>query len=311
MTNTPTCDSPALTLGPILFNWPLDVWEDFYARVADEADVDRVMLGEVVCGKRLPFYENFIPRTAERLQRGGKSVVLSSLALVTTPREHHLTAALLANGDFDVEVNDLTLMNSLAGGRCFTVGPFVNVYNEPTLAFLARRGANHVCVPPELPFSSIEILARAGAVLGTKIEVWAFGRAPLAISARCYHARLQGLSKDSCRFVCVEDRDGLAVRTLDGEDFLAVNGVQTLSHSCVSTLGHMNRLAAAGVSSFRLSPHDCDMVGVARLYRNHLTGAIDGEEAMRQLGEIASFAPFSNGFLFGVPGAERVATGAD
>ena len=40
-----------LTLGPVLFNWSPDRLRDFYARIADEAEVDRVHLGEVVCGK--------------------------------------------------------------------------------------------------------------------------------------------------------------------------------------------------------------------------------------------------------------------
>ena len=41
-----------LTLGPVLFNWPTPMWTDFYARIADEAPVDRVVIGEVVCSKR-------------------------------------------------------------------------------------------------------------------------------------------------------------------------------------------------------------------------------------------------------------------
>ncbi|MCP3056298.1 U32 family peptidase, partial [Aurantimonas sp. LRZ36] len=35
-----------LTLGPVLYNWPADEWSDFYARIADEAPVDRVVVGE-------------------------------------------------------------------------------------------------------------------------------------------------------------------------------------------------------------------------------------------------------------------------
>ena len=38
----------ALTLGPLLFNWKLERRRDFYFRVADEAPVDCVYLGEVV-----------------------------------------------------------------------------------------------------------------------------------------------------------------------------------------------------------------------------------------------------------------------
>lgn len=298
--------NPTLTLGPVLFNWPVDAWEDFYAQVADEVDVDRVVVGEVVCSKRLPFYADRIPAVIERLTRAGKTVALASLALVTTERERGLAEDLCAMEGVEVEVNDLTLLASLPAGRDFSVGPLVNVYNEATLAFLAGRGARHVCLPPELPFESVTCLAQAAAALEASIEVWSFGRVPLAISGRCYHARIHGLSKDSCQFVCGKDPDGLSVETLDREAFLAVNGVQTLSHSCATTLGELDRLAAAGVASFRLSPHDCDMGAVARLYRDRLAGTVDGGEALARLRELQDFAPLSNGFLFAVPGAELV-----
>lgn len=56
-----------LTLGPVLFNWSPDRLRDFYARIADEAEVDRVHLGEVVCGKRQPFTDGLWPELIERL----------------------------------------------------------------------------------------------------------------------------------------------------------------------------------------------------------------------------------------------------
>src|SRR3546814_16052864 len=105
-----------LTLGPLLFNWSADRWADFYARIADEAPVDRVCLGEVVCSKRLPFYAERLPEAVERLQRGGKTVVLSSLALVTLPRERQLSADLVVEGSVEIEVNDLTVLRSAERG---------------------------------------------------------------------------------------------------------------------------------------------------------------------------------------------------
>lgn len=296
-----------LTLGPLLFNWPAERWSDFYARIADEAPVDRVCLGEVVCSKRLPFYADRIPAAVERLQRAGKTVVLSSLALITLARERRLAAELLAFGDLAVEVNDLTLLAWLESGRDFAVGPLINVYNEGTLGFLAGRGASHVCLPPELPLASVATLAAAGKALGVITEVWAFGRTPLAISGRCYHARLHGLAKDSCQFVCGEDPDGLPVETLDGEDFLAVNGVQTLSFAHASLLGDLEVLAGAGVGSLRLSPQDCDMAAVARLFRDTLDGRLSAEAARERLAGRLPGAAFANGFLAAVPGAAYVA----
>ena len=44
-------------------------------------------------------------------------------------------------------------------------------------------------------------------------------------------------AKDNCQFVCGVDLDGRTVDTLDGQQFLAVNGVQTLS-AATAFAGH-------------------------------------------------------------------------
>ena len=50
-----------LTLGPVLFHWPAERMQDFYARIADEADIDIVYLGESVCSKRASFFDPLLP----------------------------------------------------------------------------------------------------------------------------------------------------------------------------------------------------------------------------------------------------------
>src|SRR5690606_31854653 len=148
------------------------------------------------------------------------------------------------------------------------------------------------------------IAAIAAAREDVELEVWAFGRVPLAISARCYHARAHGLAKDSCQFVCGKDPDGLDVETLDDHGFLAINGVQTLSYSCCNLLREAAGLAADGVGSFRLSPHSCDMVVVAQSFADVLGGRIGPDEAMTRVRSLGIGAPFSNGFVHGAAGAE-------
>ena len=280
---TPTATSPALVMGPVLYNWPVDRWADFLAQVADEVDVDRVHVGEVVCSKREPFYADRLPEVIERLQRGGKTVVVDTLALVTVKRERQLVADLAALDGVEIEINDPTPLATLAPGRRFAVSPLVNVYNEGTLGWLAARGAWSVCLPPELPLVSVEALAREGTRLGIETQVFAFGRLPLAISGRCYHARIHGLAKDSCRYVCAEDPDGLEVDTLDGEAFLSINGVQTLSQDCATVIGEIDALLSAGVNAFRLSPQTGDMKAVAATFRDRLAGRIDDAEALARL----------------------------
>lgn len=295
-----------LTLGPILFNWSPEQKRDFYFRVADEAPLDVVYVGEVVCSKREPFMTPYLAEIHDRLRAGGKQVVISTLALIMNARESKAvqdTASL--TGEL-VEANDFATVDLLAG-RPHIVGPAVNCYNEGTLGYLAGKGAIRVCLPVELPGDSVRLLA-AGKIC--EIEIQAFGRLPLAISARCYHARAHGLSKDGCQYVCDLDPDGLDVKTLDDQPFLAVNGTQTLSWSCLNLLAEVRDLAAVGVSHFRLSPQTIDMVKVAEIFRNVLDGEIESADGETRLAALApDFTP-SNGFMHGVEGWRQVETTA-
>lgn len=293
---------PQLTLGPLLYLWQAEEWRDFYFRIADEAPVENVILGEVVCSKRSHFIAPYMDVVTERLLRAGKRVRQASLALVTLPREEKATRE-LANLDGVVEISDMSALPALVG-RETTVGPLVNVYNAATARFLAGQGVTSICLPPELPFDAVcEIV---GSVPEMEFEVFTFGRVPLAISARCAHARVKGNTKDKCKFVCAEDPDGLLVNTIEGQEFLALNGVQTMSHTCQTLIAEVPVLQAHGVAAFRLSPQHCDMVAVASIYRQILAGTIDAEQAEMALKDVYPDMPFSNGFLHASAGAELI-----
>ena len=286
-----------LILGPVLYLWEPGAWRDFYHRIADEADVDTVVIGEVVCSKRMHFHDALLDGVVERLTAAGKSVRVASLALVTLERELKLTHRLVERGP-PVEVSELS-GHAAMRGRPHAVGPLVNVYNAATANVLTKGGATSICLPPELPLGAIRAIAAGSPGIG--IEVFAFGRVPLAISARCAHARIKGQTKDNCRFVCGEDPDGLMVDTLDGQPFLALNGVQTMSGSVQCLLADVPALLASGVSGLRLSPQVCDMAAVASLYRATAEGLMAGEEALAKVRSLHP-AMYSNGFLHAVPG---------
>ncbi|MBU6299570.1 MAG: U32 family peptidase [Alphaproteobacteria bacterium] len=287
----------SLTLGPVLFNWPVDRWVDFYKRVADEAPVDRVCLGEVVCSKRQPFRDDVILETVDRLERGGKEVVYSTLALPTTKREVRAIGEMVEAG-YLIEANDISTVQ-LLDGRPHVIGPFVNIYSEDALAQHLALGATRVCLPPELPLRSIRLIAAGNGA----VEVFAFGRAPLALSARCYHARAHGVAKDACQFVCERDIDGMDVLTIDDKPFFAVNGVQTLGHVVTAVTREVAALAEAGVVALRLSPQSCDMVKVAKVFRDLADAHVTPEEANDALSSLPLPGPLSDGFLRGLPGA--------
>ena len=289
-----------LTIGPVLFNWKPERWRDFYFRIADEAPVDTVCVGEVVCSKREPFLTPYIPDIVERLTAAGKEVILSTLALVMSKRDRAIIHDVVNMDNVLIEANDVSAL-ALLKGNPHVVGPLVNAYNEGTLAYLQRNGAVRVTLPVELSLKAISALS-AAMTSGPELEVFAYGRLPLAISARCYHARAHGLSKDSCQYVCAQDPDGMDVDTLDDQPFLVVNGVQTMSRTCANLLNALPELSVAGVSRFRLSPQSWDMVVVAQIFREVLDGARDGESGVEVLECLIGDMGYSNGYLYGGEG---------
>jgi O2-independent ubiquinone biosynthesis protein UbiV len=293
-----------LTMGPNLFKWQPKVWRDFYFRLADEAPLDSVYLGEVVCDKRSSFVMPYMDEVVERLQGAGKEVIFSTLALVMSKADRKSVRTIVADHSLTIEINDVSALSYFTDSsleqdahKPHVIGPMINCYNEETMSYFAGKGAKRVCLPVELPLSAIKTLSAEANKLDVELEIMAYGRMPLAVSARCYHARVHKLTKDSCRFVCGEDPDGLSMQTLDNEDFLTINGIQTMSHSVLNLLGDLNSLSELGVSSFRLSPHSCDMVEVTRLFRSVLDKQISPIEASEKLAGLGLDAPFSNGYL--------------
>ncbi|MBA5775694.1 U32 family peptidase [Stappia sp. F7233] len=288
-----------LTLGPVLFNWSAERLIAFYRGIAASGVFDRVHIGEVVCGKRMPFSDPVWPDAIELLEEAGIEVVLSTLALPGTVRERKSIAEICGDARM-VEINDLTALPGRAG-RPFVAGPFVNIYNEGTAAFFAARGATTLCLPVELTLASASAIAAACPDVET--EIFAFGRLPLALSSRCYHARLHGLHKDSCQFVCEKDPDGVAVDTLEGRPFLAANGIQTLSHGVQAWLPTEPEALNTGVRRLRLSPQAAiDMASVGKVYRAVLDGAMTRTEALRQLSAMELPGELVDGYPRGVPG---------
>lgn len=291
-----------LTLGPLLLYWPGEAWRDFYFRVADEAPVGRVYLGEVVCPKRWPANRPYLESAVERLQRAGKDVVISTPALVAEDADMDLVRELAGHG-LPIEVNDIAALGALTedGRQAQVAGPMITTYNESALAHLRDQGVARVVPPAELPGPSMRTLA---GLAPPSLEVQVFGRWPLAISARCYHARAYGRTKATCQYACADDPDGLPVDTLDDEPFLAVNGVQTLSRAYGCLAAEMGELRAAGVPSFRLSPQNLDMVAVARIFRELLDGQREAGSALDALEDLCGDVPLANGYYHDAPGAE-------
>lgn len=293
-----------ITLGPLLFNWPPEQVLAFYAAMA-QAPVDRVHLGEVVCGKREPLLSAAFAEAATLLRQGGKTVVWSSLAMIASPAERAALRRQLADPAELVEVNDITALAELPPGQAFVAGPLLNVYNEAAAQALMARGCRRLAANVELSLDQIGAIA--GACPDLEIEVFAFGRLPLALSGRCYHARLHGRRKDTCQYVCDQDPDGRSVATLEGEPFLALNGVQVMSDAVQLAAQPPDRLRAFGVTALRLSPHTGDMPAVVRAFRAFADGGIDAERLAAEVRQAGAPGPLVDGYLRGAPGRRPLA----
>src|SRR5690606_26244975 len=154
----------------------------------------------------------------------------------------------------------------------------------------------------ELSLAAVSAIA-AGCP-GLDIELFAFGRLPLALPGRCYHARHHSLHKDNCQFVSDRDPDGLALQTRECLHLPAVNRAQDLSHGVQLADIPPDELRAAGVTALRLSPHTADMVAVAEAFRAFADGRIDSAELAVRAGAAGPPGPFVGGYLRGVAGLQ-------
>ncbi len=296
-------NSYKLTLGPCLFNWKVNTWQDFYYKIADNSPIDEVYLGEVVCYKRYPFFEVAFDNVVKRLIAGGKKVHFSSFSLILSDLEMNTCKKLItkAQNNTLIEVNDVGLLGLLKD-KPYIVGPTVNVYNEGTLRVLENQGAKRFCFPYEIDKESLKIIAKSTKP-ETEKEIFIFGRMPLAIAARCYHSRIHHTTKDDCKYVCEKDYNGKTISTLVDENFLTINGTQTMSYAYNNLVNEIPNLLNMGINIFRISPHHMDMIKIIDLFKNVLDKKIDSKEAFSQMSNLLpEKEPFSNGFFHGKEG---------
>jgi O2-independent ubiquinone biosynthesis protein UbiV len=274
-----------LALGPLQYCWPRSRVLAFYEEAAGWP-LDVVYLGEVVCAKRRELRLEDWMALGDRLAAARVEVVLSSLTLLESAGELGGLRRLARNGRFLVEANDMAAVGILAReGLPFVGGPTLNAYNARTLAVLARQGMARWVLPFELGARSAAALI-AGAPPGCPCEVLAWGRLPLAWSARCYTARAENRPKDACGIACREDPDGRLLHTRDGQAFLVLNGVQVQSALTQSLAPQVVALAAAGVEVLRLSPQSENMAAVVRGFAA-LRGEAGGDLPARDLASLA------------------------
>ncbi len=296
--------NPRLALGPVPYYWSRDDLKAFYARAAGWP-VEIVYLGETVCSKRRSFSTGDWLETAQALQDSGKEVVLSTLALIEAESELKSLRRLCANGRFSVEANDLGAVRLLIdAGVPFVTGPTLNIYNLGTLRVLARSGLRRWVLPVELSRATLAEM-QAARPEGVQTEVLAYGRLPLALSARCFTARSRNLPKDDCQYCCLDYPEGRLVATQEDAPFVVLNGIQTLSATTCNLLPHLDELRALRVDVLRIIPQANQTERVLGAFAACLAGTTDPESAAEPL---AGLAPqgFADGYWRGEAGIASV-----
>ncbi|MBI5893227.1 MAG: U32 family peptidase [Deltaproteobacteria bacterium] len=323
-----------LTLGPVLFDWKREDLIRFYDEVKD-MPVDRVYLGEVVCAKKKGLSAEDIEAVGKKLEKAGKEVIVSSLAIVSNEDELNFVRE-ICRLPFPVEANDMSAFNIInppvspfvkggfsnipplvkgdTGGFEIIAGPHITTYNVPSIQFLQGLGIKKVVFPVELSRDAIKYNIENTNIDG---EVFAHGKVPLAFSWRCYTSRAYGLNKTNCKHHCRLHPDGMVLRTIEKEPMFTVNGTSILSANTYTLLEFVEDLNCIGVSALRISPQWQGTKEVVDVFKKRIDGEISGEQGMTMLKQtsqtgspIKAFGDkFCNGWYLGKAGKEYVAAG--
>jgi len=293
-----------ISVGPIYFYWPKQRVIDFYKKIAN-SKADIVYLGEVVCSKRKELrFEDWL-NIASELEASGKEVVLSTLTLLEADSELRRMRRISQESKYMIEANDFAAI-SLASkeSKGFIVGPSVNVYNANSLNFLKSKGMKRWCFPVELSKNTLQdMIVHKGDDL--EVEVFAFGKLPLAFSARCFTARAYDLDKDDCQYKCIMHSDGMLLSTKEDEEFLTINGIQTMSNDTFNLINQIDDMRNIGVDVVRISPQSKNTDKIVNTFKDLSLNNINKDNAKKQLDNLSSSA-FCDGYWFESPGMKNI-----
>jgi len=267
-----------ISVAAVPYFWSKQAYQSFYEEL-ETLDVDIVYLGETVCSKRRSMkFQDWLD-IAQRLKACGKEVVLSTLTLLEAESELKYLTNISKQKDYLVEANDMAAVQvATQNQNPFAAGCAINIYNNQSLDRFIELGMKRWIVPVELGKDDLASMIARAHEQGVEIEYQIFGRMPLAYSARCFTARHHQLPKDNCQFKCLDDEQGIKVKTQEGESFAQINGIQTQSAKVSNLINYWQEMQKVGIDIARVVPVTAkDSLTVIehliaqRSERNHLT----------------------------------------
>jgi len=288
-----------------MYYWPQATVMDFYRAIA-ATPIDIVYLGEAVCSRRHEMRAPDWLQLAHTLRDAGKEVVLSTQILIESGADVTAMRKIARNGEFMVEANDMGAVHCLEGKVPFVGGPHLNIYGVDTLSLLAELGMSRWVMPLEMSQADLVVM-QGNRPAHLQTEVFAYGRMPLAFSARCFTARYRDLPKDDCQFSCIDHPDGLLMQTREQQDFLVLNGIQTQSALVYNLVDQLDPMRALGVEVARISPQANHTVRIVELFDAVRRGDMPGAQAMQAMKALMPDGA-CNGYWHARPGLDLVMT---
>ncbi|PIP79210.1 MAG: U32 family peptidase [Gammaproteobacteria bacterium CG22_combo_CG10-13_8_21_14_all_40_8] len=294
-----------ISLAPVSYHWSAKRLFDFYNRVTT-LPIDRVYLGESICSKRRELKLDDWLGIALKLKEAGKEVVLSNLALIEARSEVALMKKICQQG-YSIEANDWSAVEIATQlGTPFYAGPSLNIYHGKTLALLYHQNLKGWTLPVELSGDDLSaLLAHFNELVNSQdrpldCEVFSYGFAPLAYSARCFSAHADNVAKDDCRQRCIQDEEGILLHSQEREALFRINGIQTQSAACYNLLPYWQNIQKKGANYLRISPTAADISPLIiqlnqSIQHNEIYATPSNEPPL----------DYCNGYWFNIPGFQQ------
>ncbi|NLA89104.1 MAG: U32 family peptidase [Alcaligenaceae bacterium] len=294
-----------LSLGPVQFYWSKETLFKYYLELA-KAPLDTIYIGEVVCSRRHEMRFDDWCELANILAESGKEIIFSSHVLLESESDLRRLRRFAEYRKFRLEANDMAAVKLARENQLpFVAGATLNIYSDATLDIFHELGCYRWLAPCELSADKLKVIATHARHNNIETEVFTWGKIPLAYSSRCFTARHYNLNKDSCAYRCLDHEHGMPMMTREGQPFLTINGIQTMSHGCQSLLAHHESLKKNNVDFLRLSPQLNHMPRIIEIHRQVLDGLVDSKDALNEL-QTLSNSSLIDGYWHGQPGIEAI-----